>query len=796
MFSVGIPVYNHARYLHTAVQSCLASALVKEVLLVDDGSSDASAAVVAELAAAHPRLIRNLSESPPINRGAHARLNQLCGAASQPWVAILNSDDFFPAHRFELAQLLIRSNPCDLLAGAILIVDEQDRVIGTKRGITEPEYPCPLAESLNGPLQTEELRLLLCSQNLIATTSNILFRKSLFEKIGGFADLRYAHDWEFALRATMAGRCLWTPNFLTCYRLHETNTIKEQSTHVDGEIVRFFYRFLADYPQLEADSLLTQALGSNQHLAPYTRTIDVSNPLRPATSGIEELYHFPSGLNKRVRLNALLAIYYFSYDFLLISSDLAELPVVQCESPETALVFRRGSALVLGSTPEVPAQGRFLRIPGKGLAGMRFADISRAPGWSSMSSAGADIAFGMPLSTEKRRTTAALQALGEALNVTDSRPVCLVLPMYMAVGGVERNTVETIRHLRDEYRFVVVTTERLTESQGSLHYQLDDLDVPCFDLAEIGAPEYHLELLATLVELTGPALVWICNGSSWLTGNALQVRRLFAKTPIIDQQVYDTEHGWINVYGSKGIQAFDRFIAINKRIYEKLTRELRIPAHRVDLIYPALSEEKVRERPQTESLPEVLRHYLTTRPSGGRLFVFVGRLTAQKRPLEFLKLAANAARDSADDHFVIVGDGELRADCEVFITENGLQNVTSIPYHPSPPQILGLADGMVITSMFEGLPIAMLEALAVGTPVFSTDVGDIRVILEEYGSGSTVAADSSSSGILAAFTDWRIQLSTYKKNAMATCNQILIRFSAATTASEYRKCFACARANF
>ncbi len=120
------------------------------------------------------------------------------------------------------------------------------------------------------------------------------------------------------------------------------------------------------------------------------------------------------------------------------------------------------------------------------------------------------------------------------------KPLILVLPMFLAVGGVERNTIEVIRALRDRYRFLVVTTERQAKHQGSLHDQLDALDVPVLDFAEICDRSQHVALLAAVQAWYEPDVVWICNGSPWLADSAEQVRRIFARTPIVDQQVYDT----------------------------------------------------------------------------------------------------------------------------------------------------------------------------------------------------------------------------------------------------------------
>jgi len=321
VFSVVIPIFNHSAYLRAGVESALASPLVREILLVDDGSADDSAAIARALTRSFPGRVRDLSDAQPVNQGAHVRLNQLCQAATQTWIAILNSDDLCTPGRFETAELVARTTGCDFISGAILIIDEAGTVIGTKRGIQQPEYPSRLTERFPGLLDTADLRLVLCNQNIIATTSNMMFRRELFRRTEGFADLRYSHDWEFALRATMLGRSLWTPNFLTTYRVHRTNTIKELTPHVNGEIARFFYRFLDDNPVLEADAEIRAALETNAHLQPY-----VPAPVRPVRPEPGAGVLKSAAMSRRATLNALLCLSQFNYDYVLVSHGLEEAP--------------------------------------------------------------------------------------------------------------------------------------------------------------------------------------------------------------------------------------------------------------------------------------------------------------------------------------------------------------------------------------------------------------------------------------------------------------------------------------
>src|SRR5207244_2829224 len=90
----------------------------------------------------------------------------------------------------------------------------------------------------------------LSNQNIIATTSNAIFSRALYDRVGGFADFRYVHDWDFFLRAAWHGTAQYVPHALTLYRQHRSNTISESGERVKKEVQDLFRRVLADIPEM------------------------------------------------------------------------------------------------------------------------------------------------------------------------------------------------------------------------------------------------------------------------------------------------------------------------------------------------------------------------------------------------------------------------------------------------------------------------------------------------------------------------------------------------------------------
>ena len=136
--SVVIPAYNAARYLRRSVGSALAQTLPDlEVIVVDDGSSDATSELALALAAADPRvrLLRNES-----NLGVSVARNRGIEAARGEWVAFLDADDAFLPERLD--RLLAAGEDADVVSDDVYRVEAD----GTTAWSTLRRRPLPPLE--------------------------------------------------------------------------------------------------------------------------------------------------------------------------------------------------------------------------------------------------------------------------------------------------------------------------------------------------------------------------------------------------------------------------------------------------------------------------------------------------------------------------------------------------------------------------------------------------------------------------------------------------------------------------
>lgn len=122
-----------------------------------------------------------------------------------------------------------------------------------------------------------------------------------------------------------------------------------------------------------------------------------------------------------------------------------------------------------------------------------------------------------------------------------------------------------------------------------------------------------------------------------------------------------------------------------------------------------------------------------------KLVGMVARLQAVKGHRYFIEAAAQVARDETRTHFVLVGDGSLRSEIENQIARFDLANrVHLLGDRSDVSQLVSAFDLMALASLHEGLPNAVMEAMAAGVPVVATAVGGTKELIIDGKTGYLV----------------------------------------------------------
>lgn len=310
----------------------------------------------------------------------------------------------------------------------------------------------------------------------------------------------------------------------------------------------------------------------------------------------------------------------------------------------------------------------------------------------------------------------------------------------LIVGGAQENTILTCA-LLDRARYApLLVSGAQTGLEGTLHGEAARLAVPTRILPSLVRQPAPRRDLATalklwrLFERERPAIVHTHSSKAGIVG---RLAARWARVPVI----VHTVHGW-------GFHA--RTPALRRATYVRLERLAARWTARLVVVSTQDREKGLREgigsraqyvliRSGIDLAPyrDARRHRAATRASLGIpptacVLGAVTRLSPQKDPLTLVRAAAEVLRRLPDAYLVLVGDGPLRAELERLAAALGvLGRVRLTGIRRDVPALMGAFDVFVLTSLWEGLPRVIPQAMAAEVPIVATGVDGIAEAVED-----------------------------------------------------------------
>jgi glycosyltransferase involved in cell wall biosynthesis len=159
---------------------------------------------------------------------------------------------------------------------------------------------------------------------------------------------------------------------------------------------------------------------------------------------------------------------------------------------------------------------------------------------------------------------------------------------------------------------------------------------------------------------------------------------------------------------------FRRIIAVSQEVRARYAEDLRVPARKLVIVRNAIRV----PAPGRTADPALRAALVRGRPD--YVVLTPARLHQQKGHAYLLAAAAQIP----DATFIFAGDGPLRAELEARARDLGVANrCVFLGYRSDVPDLLAVADLLVLPSLFEGLPVSVLEAMAAERPVVATGIG-------------------------------------------------------------------------
>ena len=159
----------------------------------------------------------------------------------------------------------------------------------------------------------------------------------------------------------------------------------------------------------------------------------------------------------------------------------------------------------------------------------------------------------------------------------------------------------------------------------------------------------------------------------------------------------------------------DAVVAVSGGVAEDAAELMKLPRKKIQVIYNPVVNEQLFQRAAEPLIHDWFR------PGSPPVVLSVGRLTEQK-DYGVLVHAISRVRESMAVRLLILGEGEQRQELQDLVNELGMSEEVLLPgFVPNPYQYMRLAKLFVLSSRWEGLPTVLIEALALGIPIVSTD---------------------------------------------------------------------------
>ncbi len=324
----------------------------------------------------------------------------------------------------------------------------------------------------------------------------------------------------------------------------------------------------------------------------------------------------------------------------------------------------------------------------------------------------------------------------------NARPLIVHVLYRLDTGGMEQILVSLINHTGQRYRHAIICLAGF----GDMRQRLDDQDIPCVDLGKRAGIDVgcYLRFWKALRQLR-PNLVQTYNLGTldlapiaWLAG-----------VP----RVVHAEHGWdvSDPHGqSRKYRAMRRwlapciarYVAVSADLAAWLRDVVGLRPDQIVLIQNGIDVERCAPSVQAHATRPLLGKFA---PVGTCLIANVGRLDAVKDQATLLRafrvLVDHDPVAGAMLRLAIIGEGTQRAALTRLIGELHLDpQVRLLGNRADVAALLAECDVFALSSLAEGIPLTVLEAMATGLPVAATRVGGVAEAVLDGDTGTLVPA--------------------------------------------------------
>jgi glycosyltransferase involved in cell wall biosynthesis len=309
----------------------------------------------------------------------------------------------------------------------------------------------------------------------------------------------------------------------------------------------------------------------------------------------------------------------------------------------------------------------------------------------------------------------------------------LLLSTSMGMGGADQQLLSAAMGLRDRGHEVRIVSLTPLGEMGA-RARAAGLATESLDMPRGVADPRGLARLVRIVRDWRPTVLH----SHMLHANLLaRAARLFAPVPAVVSTIHNIyEGGRVRMLGYRLTNRLvDHVTIISQAAADRFVREGIVPASLLEVVPNGVDTDRYR------SVPPGVRERLRQSLGLGAEFAWlaVGRFEAAKDYPNMLRAFARVRKEQPGAVLLLVGRGSLQAETEALAATLGLEGgVRFVGTREDVPEFMTVADGYVMSSAWEGMPMVLLEAAAAGLPIVATRVGGNQEVIRDGATGFLV----------------------------------------------------------
>lgn len=324
------------------------------------------------------------------------------------------------------------------------------------------------------------------------------------------------------------------------------------------------------------------------------------------------------------------------------------------------------------------------------------------------------------------------------------RPLLAFFIPDLSVGGAEQVAITIANGLATRgYDIDLLLSRASGELRSELSEQVSIVELPPSTTPVVGVAA-HLPFLATYLNKRKPAALFPHLEHPSIVSLAIN-RFLNTDTAVIPTQHSAFGHEVEATPKDQIVRrivprlypASDQIVSVSEGVADSLTDRTPVERSDISVLYNPVDVEQIRERASQPVEHEWVEG------NDRDVVLFVGRHARQKNLDGWVRAFEKIVNKNPDARAIIAGKGPCREQVQATVERLGLSDTVSLPgFVDNPYRYMRKSDVFLLSSRYEGLPTVLIECLAVGCPVVSTDCpSGPREILSDGEHGTLVPMD-------------------------------------------------------